>query len=225
MTVQKPKHPAITIIKDEMEFLTPKSPTLTPPAPRRNTDFANTIPFSRTIDNFKRSDLELRPVKKTVSYDSDLQHAVNNKGRPSVASGHESPRRKRLGSLEFIFKKAKRALSKSSDSSLGPRKVKGIYNMSTTSTKTTEEVMYEIENVLKTMGIKYEKENYIFHCSVPSFKESSTHKKDRLKVVRFDLEVCFLPRLEMIGVRRKRIKGDTWEFKRICGQIFEATHL
>ncbi len=28
-----------------------------------------------------------------------------------------------------------------------------------------------------------------------------------------------------LGVRRKRIKGDVWEFKKICDQIFKATHL
>lgn len=33
--------------------------------------------------------------------------------------------------------------------------------MSTTSTKTTEEVMFEIESVLKTIGIKYEKEKWV----------------------------------------------------------------
>lgn len=90
--------------------------------------------------------------------------------------------------------------------------------MSTTSTKTTEEVMFEIESVLKTIGIKYEKEkwvlsapyilvgsfvilffSYVFHCSVPSYKESTSHKRDKIRTIRFDLEVCFLPRLEMLG--------------------------
>lgn len=41
--------------------------------------------------------------------------------------------------------------------------------------------------------------SYVFHCSVRSYKESSHHKKDKVKKIRFDLEVCFLPRLEMLG--------------------------
>ena len=63
------------------------------------------------------------------------------------------------------------------------------------------------------------------------------------KVVEFDLEVCLLPAVEMIGmicncgghacldtvdfpgIRRKRRNGDIWEFKRICDMIFKATHL
>ena len=65
-------------------------------------------------------------------------------------------------------------------------------------------------------------------------------------VVQFDLEVCLLPAVDMIGmicgdglcisnsyvymvdfagIRRKRRTGDIWEFKRICEKIFKATHL
>lgn len=86
-----------------------------------------------------------------------------------------------MGSLELIFKKAKRALSVSrkASESTGPRRVKvsqelycvyvvihtwyiccfqGIYNNSTTSTKSTDEVLHEIESVLKQLGISYEKD-------------------------------------------------------------------
>lgn len=37
----------------------------------------------------------------------------------------------------------------------------GIYNVSTTSTKTTQKVLSEIESVLETIGIKYEKEKWV----------------------------------------------------------------
>jgi len=55
---------------------------------------------------------------------------------------------------------------------------------------------------------------------VPSYK-----KEAKVKTVVFNLEVCLIPGVNMIGVRRKRMKGDIWEYKRICEQIFKATKL
>ncbi len=41
--------------------------------------------------------------------------------------------------------------------------------------------------------------SFTFHCSVISYKESSSHRTDKTKTILFDLEVCLLPRLEMLG--------------------------
>ena len=40
---------------------------------------------------------------------------------------------------------------------------------------------------------------YLLQCSVPSYKESTSHKKEKVKVIKFDLEICLLPRLDMLG--------------------------
>ena len=37
--------------------------------------------------------------------------------------------------------------------------------------------------------------------------------------VKFELEVCKLPRVKMFGVRLKRLAGDLWDFKRLSGKI------
>lgn len=34
---------------------------------------------------------------------------------------------------------------------------------------------------------------------MPSYKESTSHKKEKVKVIKFDLEICLLPRLDMLG--------------------------
>lgn len=39
--------------------------------------------------------------------------------------------------------------------------LQGIYNNSTTSTRSTDEVLSEIESVLKQLGISYEKDKYV----------------------------------------------------------------
>ncbi|KAK7070425.1 hypothetical protein SK128_005320, partial [Halocaridina rubra] len=35
----------------------------------------------------------------------------------------------------------------------------------------------------------------------------------------FELEVCRVPRLDVIGIRRKRLKGDAWIYKRVCEEV------
>ena len=35
----------------------------------------------------------------------------------------------------------------------------------------------------------------------------------------FELEVCRVARLNLIGIRRKRLKGDAWKYKKVCEEV------
>lgn len=35
----------------------------------------------------------------------------------------------------------------------------------------------------------------------------------------FELEVCRVPRLNVVGIRRKRLKGDAWIYKKVCEEV------
>ena len=35
----------------------------------------------------------------------------------------------------------------------------------------------------------------------------------------FELEVCRVPHLDVVGIRRKRLKGDAWIYKRVCEEV------
>ena len=41
----------------------------------------------------------------------------------------------------------------------------------------------------------------------------------------FDLEVCTMPKTSFVGVCRKRVKGDTWHYKRLCKDIILSSKL
>ncbi len=41
----------------------------------------------------------------------------------------------------------------------------------------------------------------------------------------FDLEVVQLHKMNVMGVRRKRVKGDTWHYKRLCEDILAAAKI
>eukprot|EP00731_Ephydatia_muelleri_P017624 Em0010g722a len=155
-----------------------------------------------------------RPVVKAQSYDSRL-----NKAGESAIAPVSPQRRGRFGSIDSLFQKVK-SLRKSSDEP-GPKTVKALFDCSTTSTHSIDDVIQELSHTLTQMGIPYTKKSpYIFKCQ--ALVESGDSKK---KVVKFDLEVCLLTAVDMIGIRRKRRKGDVWEFKRICNKIFKMTNL
>ncbi len=41
----------------------------------------------------------------------------------------------------------------------------------------------------------------------------------------FELEVCLIPRVNMVGIRRKRLKGDAWCYKRVCEEVLRMASI
>lgn len=107
-----------------------------------------------------------------------------------------------LGSVASMFK--------SQDA--GPRKIKGLFNVSTTSTKSPADVLAEIHRVLSehttASGTKYETKTKGF--LVKARKKAD----DGSKALSFSLEVCVTANLDLTGIRLSRVKGDTWEYKK-----------
>lgn len=100
-----------------------------------------------------------------------------------------------------------------------PRKVKALCNVATTSQKSANEVQQELQStlnkLLQTKEISsVENEKFIFKCRV---------NNPRLI---FELEICILNQLtNSIAIQRKRNKGDSWQYKKICERIFSLTNL
>lgn len=115
-----------------------------------------------------------------------------------------------------LFRKLKDKLATSSPSQ--PRKLKGLYDVSSTSTHSAEHVLSELERVVRERNIPYRTKGFFIRCK---FVHPITKKVD----LAFDLEVCLLPRMDLVGVRRKRVKGDTWAYKKMCEELLAAAQL
>eukprot|EP00126_Sphaerothecum_destruens_P014935 Sdes_comp8831_c0_seq1m217 len=46
-----------------------------------------------------------------------------------------------------------------------------------------------------------------------------------LKPVRFEFEVCHIPRISLYGLHLKRIGGDIWRYKQLCDDLVGQMHL
>ncbi|XP_065058731.1 maternal embryonic leucine zipper kinase-like isoform X2 [Rhopilema esculentum] len=104
-----------------------------------------------------------------------------------------------------------------------PRKVKAIYKVNSTSTKTATEVRDELNRVLSYMRSRGKlhsidsSENYLFKC------KGDDERGNKLS---FELEICSVPGLEnVVGIRHKRLKGDAWAYKKICDSILNIAKI
>ena len=140
---------------------------------------------------------------RAVSIDTRLDRLAQ-----SPRSGHRSSL---LSKIKSVFKPG-------SGGAARPRKLKGLYDVSSTSTRPPMEVLGELERVIELKGIVYRTKGYLIRCK-------TVHPVTRRVELAFDLEVCVLPKMDLIGVKRKRVKGDTWAYKRVCEELLSLAQL
>jgi len=97
-----------------------------------------------------------------------------------------------------------------------PRKIKAVYKVSTTSTKSATIVRHEIEAALS--HLREEEQIYSYEASKYNFRVKGRDERGNKLI--FQLEICLVPGLDsLIGVRHSRLKGDSWAYKKICDTI------
>merc|ERR1712129_101534 len=79
---------------------------------------------------------------------------------------------------------------------------KALCNVSTTSNHNPDQVLDELTRALVAKGIPCQQKGYILRGKI---KDASGMAK-----LSFELEVCRIPNLNVVGIRRKRLKGDAW---------------
>ncbi|KAI7904944.1 kinase-like domain-containing protein [Cokeromyces recurvatus] len=93
--------------------------------------------------------------------------------------------------------------------------VKGLFSVSTTSTKKASEIRLEIINILHKQNIKYREMDDRFECVV-------------LKggCIKFDIYIVKIPwLLGMRGLQFRRTSGDSWQYKDLCRKILDTIRL
>ncbi|XP_018669900.2 maternal embryonic leucine zipper kinase isoform X1 [Ciona intestinalis] len=129
-----------------------------------------------------------------------------------------------FGSFERGLDKMKMILTpgrKRLGSDAGPRKMKASYNMSNINRCDPGLLLHELKRIVPTKHMEFKENGYVIRCQT---------KDDFGKVVLdFELEVCYVigrssfsgsgVGTELCGVRRKRLKGDAFVYKRVCEGI------
>ncbi|KAI8819746.1 KA1 domain/Ssp2 C-terminal domain-containing protein, partial [Fimicolochytrium jonesii] len=87
------------------------------------------------------------------------------------------------------------------------------FSVSTTSTKEPDVILAEVLRVLHEHGVKTDVAGFIANCSYPQ------------QGVDFEMEVCKLPRLNVNGLRFKRMSGDSWAYKNLLTDLIGKMNL
>ncbi|XP_008072360.1 maternal embryonic leucine zipper kinase isoform X4 [Carlito syrichta] len=132
----------------------------------------------------------------------------------------ETPKRKGakvFGSLERGLDKVITVLTRSKrkgSTKDGPRKLKLHYNVTTTRLVNPDQLLNEIMSVLPKKHVDFVQKGYTLKCQTQSDFGKVT--------MQFELEVCQLQKPNVVGIRRQRLKGDAWVYKRLVEDILSS---
>uniref|UniRef100_A0A2K5LK20 Maternal embryonic leucine zipper kinase n=1 Tax=Cercocebus atys TaxID=9531 RepID=A0A2K5LK20_CERAT len=132
----------------------------------------------------------------------------------------ETPKRKGakvFGSLERGLDKVITVLTRSKRKGCardGPRRLKLHYNVTTTRLVNPDQLLNEIMSVLPKKHVDFVQKGYTLKCQTQSDFGKVT--------MQFELEVCQLQKPDVVGIRRQRLKGDAWVYKRLVEDILSS---
>ena len=118
-----------------------------------------------------------------------------------------------------------------------PVYLKGIFSVSTTSTKPLPEIRADIKRVLKLLGVGFTEIKGGFSCThAPSIAEEDSHllggrhggQSDTRATdgeIRFEMVIVKVPIVSLHGVQFKRVGGNTWQYKAMAEQIVRELRL
>lgn len=123
------------------------------------------------------------------------------------------------------------------DEQVKPVFLKGLFSVSTTSTKHPSVIRADLIRVLERIGVKWRESKSRFECvHVPSIdmnrvtdsfsqpSQPSVTVPDL--VVRFEIYIVKVPwLLGMHGLQFRRVSGDTWQYKNMCSRILAELKL
>ncbi|XP_041879066.1 maternal embryonic leucine zipper kinase isoform X3 [Corvus kubaryi] len=156
---------------------------------------------------------EILPERRCQSVELDLNLAL-------VDSSQKKRKAKILGSLERGLDKVITMLTPSKKKRCTrhcPRKLKAHCNITTTHLLNPDELLNEIIIVLSKKHVEYVQKGYTLKCQTLSDFGKVT--------MEFELEVCRLTKPEAVGIRRQRLKGDAWVYKRLMEDILSSCQL
>jgi MAP/microtubule affinity-regulating kinase len=96
-------------------------------------------------------------------------------------------------------------------SSDAPRTARFSFSVSTTSTKLPTEVFDIVCKTLKNGSVQYTTKGLFATC--------------KLNEIEFEIEVCKLPNLEVVGLRCKRLAGGAWDYKEVLSSLISNMDL
>jgi len=202
----------------DIVFIPPKTPVRSKTresqycTPSKMVSKSDSMKIKVTPSKSMDSDLNIfspsTPVsRKSQSVDNDINKIDTPNKRTPVFGSIE----RGLDKVKTIFTPRKRLNSMDT-----PRKAKDTCNITITNTLNADVIMEELVNVVSSKHLLYERKGFSLRISV-------CDDWGRVKLA-FDLEVVQL-KTKQLGIRRKRVKGDTWHYKKYCEDVIRSANI
>jgi maternal embryonic leucine zipper kinase len=167
-----------------------------------------TVTPSKSIDSDLNMFSPSTPVsRKSQSVDNEL-HRMDTPSKKTPVFGSIE---RGLDKVKTIFTPRKRLHTIDT-----PRKAKDTCNITPTNVTSPEKIIEEIIQVVNSKHLLYERKGFSLRINV-----CDDWGKVKLS---FDLEIVQLKNKEL-GIRRKRVKGDTWHYKKYCEDVIKSANL
>ncbi|KFP51212.1 Maternal embryonic leucine zipper kinase, partial [Cathartes aura] len=179
----------------------------------KESQFTTVTPIKKPTNPTNTDELtaaEVLPERRCHSVELDLNLA-------HVDSSQKKRKAKIFGSLERGLDKVITMLTpskKKRSTRDRPRKLKAHCNVTTTQLLNPDQLLNEIITVLSKKHVEYVQKGYILKCQTRSDFGKVT--------MEFELEVCKLSKSKVVGIRRQRLKGDAWVYKRLMEDILSS---
>jgi len=184
----------------------PGSPPISPATAPASYTRRSTVADHAEATNAAR-DAERSHHRLSLGVRSSTPTAISPAKAPPMMGRSEKRKSVILTNIEASFKNLFQTSSKI-------KEVKGVFSVDTTTTAPPPHVVEEIMRVLdlekdnaEQFRLKYKQKGYVFKCRYP-------HQH-----LEFTLEVCKIKKMDLTGVKSKRLKGDLWVYKDYCQRI------
>lgn len=211
-------HASRAASNNDMVFIPPKTPVRSKTretqynTPAKLVSKSDSMKIKVTPSKSMDSDLNIfspsTPVaRKSQSVDNELHRMDTPSKRTPVFGSIE----RGLDKVKTIFTPRKRLNIIDT-----PRKAKDTCNITITNMSNPDQIIEELVNIVSGKHLLYERKGFSLRISV-------CDDWGRVKLA-FDLEVVQL-KTKQLGIRKKRVKGDTWHYKKYCEDVIRSANI
>jgi len=196
---------------------------------------------AKSLGHARRESIQARRAKREADARDQLLH-------PQTSNSHHQEPVREETDAELGLEAEGGETSGGSNERLAPEDpdlakpvyLKGIFSVSTTSTKPLPEIRADIKRVLKMLGVGFTEIKGGFSCThAPSIAEEDSHllggrhhaggQATEPRVadgeIRFEMVIVKVPIVSLHGVQFKRVGGNTWQYKAMAEQIVRELRL